>query len=442
MKAADLIDLAGRNLRESWLRNALTTAGITVGVASLVAMLSLGIGLQAMTSKWLMSSGLFDTVFISGADREARPFARRMRPEPSPTGPAHPLDEPARREISRLPGVLEVFPQIRFPTEVTYAGHAEFGMVAGLPSSARQNEAFDDLQGHFFSSPQAEEAILLADLAKQLDPQPASLLGREIVIGYAERQPLGSGGAGGFSVLRRERKLRVVGVSEREPYSGISGMGRAGVFVPISLVESLNLVQPGDLRDFGAAPDPNGRTYTTLTARLASPVEVERVEQAIQKMGFSTVSLLDASRDLRRVFAVIDMFLGIFGSLALAVASLGIVNTLVMAILERRREIAIMKALGASDGDVKSLFFAEAGVMGLIGGALGVALGWIIGRVINFGTGLYLQRQQLPREDVWLVPWWLVGGAIVFAVVVTLVSGLYPAARAAKLDPVQALKYE
>jgi ABC-type antimicrobial peptide transport system permease subunit len=136
------------------------------------------------------------------------------------------------------------------------------------------------------------------------------------------------------------------------------------------------------------------------------------------------------------------MFLGIFGSLALAVASLGIVNTLVMAILERRREIGIMKAVGASDGDVKRLFFAEAGTMGFFGGVAGVTMGWAIGRVINFGTGIYLQQQSLPPEDVWSVPWWLVAGAVGFAIIVSLVSGLYPAARAARLDPVQALRYE
>ena len=113
-----------------------------------------------------------------------------------------------------------------------------------------------------------------------------------------------------------------------------------------------------------------------------------------------------------------------------------------MAILERRREIGIMKAIGASDSDVRSLFFVEAGTMGVMGGALGVAFGWAIGRVINFGTNIYLDRQQLPHENIWAVPWWLVAGAIVFALVVSLVSGLYPAGRAARLDPVQALRYE
>ena len=125
-------------------------------------------------------------------------------------------------------------------------------------------------------------------------------------------------------------------------------------------------------------------------------------------MGFNTFSIVDATRSLRQFFAVLDLFLGIFGSLALAVASIGIVNTLVMAILERRREIGIMKAIGASDADVKGLFFAEAGVMGVFGGIVGVALGWTIGRVINLGTNVYLKRQQFPPEQIWFVPWWLV----------------------------------
>lgn len=117
-------------------------------------------------------------------------------------------------------------------------------------------------------------------------------------------------------------------------------------------------------------------------------------------------------------------------------------NTLVMAILERRREIGIMKAIGASDGDVQKLFFAEAGAMGIIGGIIGVIFGWAIGQIINFGTNIYLKSQSIPPEHFWAVPWWLVAFAIGFAFLVSLISGLYPAGRAARLDPVQALRYE
>jgi len=176
--------------------------------------------------------------------------------------------------------------------------------------------------------------------------------------------------------------------------------------------------------------------------RVANPNQVPAVEEAIKRMGFGAFSIVDATRSMSQFFAVLDVFLGIFGSLALAVASIGIVNTLVMAILERRREIGIMKAVGASDADVRGLFFAEAGAMGLAGGAGGVALGWTIGRLINFGTNIYLQRQHFPPAQIWFVPLWLVLGAIAFSIVVSLLSGLYPAARAARLDPVQALRYE
>ncbi len=80
--------------------------------------------------------------------------------------------------------------------------------------------------------------------------------------------------------------------------------------------------------------------------------------------------------------------------------------------------------------------------MGFAGGILGVAMGWFIGRLITWGTNLYLRRQELPAVDVSSVPWWLVAGAIAFAVAVSLAAGLYPASRAARLNPVEALRYE
>jgi putative ABC transport system permease protein len=443
MKSHDVLDLATRNLRESVLRNSLTTLGIAVGIASLVAMLSLGIGLQNTFSKQFTRAGLFDTIMVT----PKREFSGLGRGPMQPTGAdSRVLDDKARADISRLPNVLEVAPSIRFTTEIRYQDKPGVSTVSGLQPSAAQNDAFENMQGHFFSGPKADEAILQADFAKELNPQPAKLIGQDIVLRYAERQDLNLATAdpetAGFSVLRREHKLRVVGIIDREPYSGIFGLGHGGVFIPVQLAEDLNVMQAGDLRGLTTTADSEGRTYQSLMVRVFSPKEVEQVEEIAKKMGFSAMSMLDYMRNLKRVFAVVDMFLGIFGSLALAVASLGIINTLVMAILERRREIGIMKAIGASDGDIKRLFFAEAGAMGAVGGALGVLLGWLIGRTINFGTTMYLRHQQLPTQDIWLVPWWLVLGAIGFALLVTLVSGLYPAARAARLDPVQALRYE
>ncbi len=436
MKAYDTLELAARNLRESVLRNSLTTIGIGVGVASLVAMLSLGIGLQQMATKRLERSGLFDTVVVTPRMefRGMGPRARQASPDDE-----KPLDQKAREALTKLPHVAEVYPGIRALAEVNYAGKSQYSMIAGLPLSAHERDAFESVQGKFFSGAEAPEAILQKDFATELNPKPETLLGQEIVLKYARRQALGVLPFGGFSVVPTEQKLRVVGIIQDDPEGGFGALGRGRVYIPVQLAEKLGIMQVADMRD---AMRGAGGAYSSLVVRLQDPKYVEQVEAAARKMGFGTFSLLDATRNLRRFFAILDLFLGIFGSLALAVASLGIVNTLVMAILERRREIGIMKAIGAEDGDVRRLFFAEAGCMGLVGGALGVGLGWMIGRVINFGTNVYLQRQQLPAETFWTVPWWLVAAAIGFSICVSLAAGLYPAARAAKLDPVQSLRWE
>jgi putative ABC transport system permease protein len=461
VKIPDLTELALRNLRESLLRNSLTTVGISVGVASLVAMLSLGIGLQQLASRRLVKSGLFDTVVVTSR-RDLRNFGREeQRNGPAP-GESRILDEAARREIEHLPNVLEAYPDIRFITELRYEDKPHLTMIAALPPSAKTNDAFDGMPGRFFSSEAAPEVIIQKTFAEELlgktppagaDETKAAdlsapLLGKEVTMRYAQREtgnpsaedrqnnPQGSA----YSVVSRELKLKIVGISDLDPET-MRGPTRARVFLPIELAESLHVMQSADLREISRATT-DQPVYSSLSVRVKNPTRVQTVEDAIKKLGFTTFSILDATRSLRQFFAVLDLFLGIFGSLALAVASIGIVNTLVMAILERRREIGIMKAIGASDGDVKRLFFAEAGAMGIFGGIAGVALGWAIGQIINFGTNIYLKRQDMPPEHFWAVPWWLVTGAIGFAFVVSLLSGLYPAGRAARLDPVQALRYE
>jgi putative ABC transport system permease protein len=458
MTGYDLLDLAVRNLRQSKLRNGLTTIGISVGVASLVAMLSLGVGLQQLATRRLAGSGLFDTIFVTsrqdfrGFDREDD--AKTAHPEQAPV-----LDEAVRTKITHLPNVTEVEPEIRVMGEVIANGETHFGFVTGLPMSARENEAFENLKGKFFSSDNADEAILLMDFAKELDPNnPAAVIGKDITLRYGERQALAQdpadqapvvGGANnpnmngddyGFSVVRKQQPLRVVGIIDQEPYGGMRTVSRGRIFLPVKTTERLNMAQFTDMRS--SLRGASGKTYMTLTVRVKDPAKVQAVQDAVNQMNFRTFSVLDATKSLRKFFTVLDLFLGIFGSLALAVATLAIINTLVMAVLERRREIGVMKAIGASDQDVKKLFFTEAGAMGFFGGILGIVLGLGIGKAINFGTAIYLIRRQLPAEPVWVMPLWLVGAAIVFSIVVSLMAGLYPASRAARLDPVQTLKYE
>ncbi len=458
MKLRDLTELAGRNLREALLRNSLTTLGIAVGVASLVAMLSLGVGLQELASTRLSKTGLFDAIFVMSRANQ-RAFGGRPQPAADSHEPVRRLDDDARQQLTQLKNVVEVYPEVRFPTEIQFDGKPYMTTVAGIPASARADGSFDGMKGTFFSGPDADEAILQIELAKDLSKTPDSLIGKEIILRYAERQALppepasaagksataigsdGSAFSPGFSIIPREMKLRIIGTVETEPAAGFGGIGRGRLLIPLQIAQKLRIAQPTDLREMlrGSSGKP---TYESLTVRVTGPKAVQGVEDAIKQMGFGTFSILDATKNLQLFFTVFDLLLGIFGSLALTVSSLGIINTLVMAILERRREIGILKALGAADRDVRRLFFAEAGAMGLVGGVFGVALGWLIGRALTFGTNAYLARQQLPPIDLSSVPFWMVGAAIAFSFVVSLAAGIYPAARAARLNPVEALRYE
>ncbi|HSK42698.1 MAG TPA: ABC transporter permease [Candidatus Binatia bacterium] len=481
MRAYDLIELAGRNLREAGLRNSLTTLGIGVGVASLVAMLSLGIGLQKLATRQLGRSGLFDTVVVTARGDSRGPRFAQAAPV---TGQAKPLDDAARHSFEQMANVAEVYPNFSAVGDLKLEGAqnatSHFSVVGTLPQSARVSEAFDDVQGSFFSAPDAQEAIILSDFGRELldvprEPrgseikltadQANQLLGKTLVLKYHKREAGESAPLAGntakkgqrdpddidsaddkdaqdmqsFNLVPKTLKLKIVGIVSSEPNRGFR-QGRTPVFLPLALAEGLDMVQAGEL--WNTLRPSDTKTYVALIVRVGKSKAVSQVEDEIRKQGFSTFSILDASKGITRFFTFLDLFLGIFGSLALAVASLGIVNTLVMAILERRREIGIMKALGASDGDVKRIFFVEAGSMGVLGGALGAGLGWTIGRAINFATNIYLQRQDIKPENFWVVPVWLVAAALGFSVFVSMFAGLYPASRAAKLDPVQALRHD
>jgi len=380
--------------------------------------------------------------------------------------------------------VMEVYPNFSAVADVrleTNKTGNHYTVVGTLPQSARSSEAFDDVQGTFFSASDAPEVIILSDFGRDLldlprEPRGADvkltaeqadqLLGRYVVLRYHKREAGESAPLSGkvlrkkgepdpddiengddaqaeemksFNLVPKQLKLKIVGIVSSEPNRALR-QGRTPVFLPLALAESLEMVQAGEL--WSTLRPSDSKTYVALIVRVDKSKAVAQVEEDIKKQGFNTFSILDASKGITRFFTFLDMFLLIFGSLALAVASLGIVNTLVMAILERRREIGIMKALGASDGDVKRIFFVEAGSMGLLGGGLGVALGWLIGRVINLGTNMYLQRQEMRPENFWYVPLWLVTASLIFSVVVSLFAGLYPASRAARLDPVQALRHD
>src|SRR6266853_1053278 len=151
----------------NFIREFNESLGIAVGVASLVAMLSLGIGLQKLATRRLVSSGLFDTVVVMSR-RDLRGFGHDDERNTATAAESRTLDEPARQEIERLPDVLEAYPDIRFITELRYQDKPHLTMISGIPDSSRSNDAFSGIEGGFFSSESAPEVILQKSFAAEL----------------------------------------------------------------------------------------------------------------------------------------------------------------------------------------------------------------------------------------------------------------------------------
>ena len=455
MIASDTVHLALRNLREAVLRTALTALGVAIGIASLVGMVSFGVALQDQIVGTFLRSGVFDAITVTAAlpaparNRRANP-AQRMRQAiiAATQAPARVrLDDEALKKLAALDKVKEVYPDLRVPVEVTFEEASEFAAARSVPMSARGEGIFQHIGlGRFFASESEASCLLSLDFARRIhDGDAKTLLGKDLTLTYASPAAVGqadpAGLLAGVNITRTAKTFKVVGIVERQAGPPVGAGMFSAVMIPLAIARDMgtyDLTNPQALlRQLSEK-----RTYTTVTVKVARPQDIEEVEKKITDMGFSAFSVADLLKNQRRAFILLDLLLGLVGSIALTVASLGIVNTMVMSILERTREIGVMKAIGASDQDVRWIFLIEAALIGLMGGLFGIALGWGVGRVINAGANYYLRTQGEAAANLFLIPWWLIAGGLAFALLVSLLAGSFPASRAAKLDPIQALRHD
>jgi putative ABC transport system permease protein len=454
MTMGDTIGLALRNLRQAKLRTALTILGVSIGIASLAGMVSLGVGLQDQILGRFTQSGLFDSVTVTstpllggrGGFTARGELRGRGGPGAIPQNSFQRLDDAALKQISALDHVREAYPNLRIPVEMKIDEFSQQVAAVGVPMSSKDEGAFQTLpHGQFFANESDASCMLSLPMAAQIAArEPGALIGKTLTLAYAAASHAGPpDNASGLQIKRVDLECRIVGIVERET-GGLPGVGASpvsGLMIPLGLARSIDAEIVSDpealLRNLS-----DGKSYNSITVKVKQAQFAQDVEDGIRRLGYSVFSVNDALKGAKTAFILLDIVLSLIGSIALAVSSLGIVNTMVMSILERTREIGIMKAIGASDSDVRRIFLIEASVIGLTGGLMGTALGWLVGRVINFGANVYIRSQGGAGGTLFSLPVWLVAGAIAFSIIVSLVAGSYPASRAARLNPIQALRHD
>jgi putative ABC transport system permease protein len=417
MTLADMLRTALENLGRRKVRTVLTSTGVIVGIVTIVTMVSLGVGVQREVRAQFAALGLENVLVRPGEAREQEDFFTQFG-QPQREAPITPETLTAWRE---LPDVESVTAEITLegvatllelpggelsPVRVT--GLSEFPDPFETPATA--------LAGSIDPADQAGAVVIAAGALPQ-GVRAEDLAGRELAI--VLRSPRGES---------QRFPLMVAGVSdldENEVHASAADM---------AAMKSWWHNTPDYLASQG---------YDLVVLRAADVGAAAELVQRFRAEGYRVQSLELILQQANRVFAVINVMLASVGGLALFVASLGIVNTMIMSIYERTREIGTLKAIGASRGDIRGMFMLEAGLIGLLGGAVGIVGGWLLGILLNQVIGWYIERERLPIAATFFVtPWWLALAALGFAALVGVVAGLYPAARAARLDPLVALRYE
>jgi ABC-type lipoprotein release transport system permease subunit len=496
MPLLDILYLSLRNLREAKLRATLTTMGVIVGVAVIVTMVSFGLGLQRNTVERFKALDLFNELTVYGQSvtslamsragqnqngNQANEDGRRPRSGNPNTKPASRiLDEAAVAEIEKIPGVAYVEPVIVFNPFIRSNGRVLTQVVAGASVPNESSRFREFAAGSMISSTDAAEAVITEQCARDFGYENVSdAVGKSLEFlappekKKTEGQDEEDSGASFFGIPLEEddaadagenalvgRSFRIAGVL-KEAKDGQAGgqqgggmrlmLSSAHVFVGLKAARSWTMEYRNPMtevalelaRSQGAIEKEQAEGFISATVRVTDPVALTNVRSRLTELGFQSFSIMDQLEQLRTVFLIINATLGLLGGISLLVASFGIANTMIMSILERTREIGIMKAIGAEDGEIRLIFFVEAAVIGFMGGVIGVLTAWGIAALSNrLAYSYILKPQNASFVDFFYIPAYLWLGAIAFAVLVSILAALYPASRAARIDPVKALRHD
>ncbi len=428
MNAGDAVSMALENLGRRKGRTALTAAGVVVGVASLVLMVSLGLGLQRQVLRLFQTDDALRTLSVTRIKADASK-GRPARFNPfNLGGQLAPITEADLEQMRSIPAVALALPDLNMLLRVAVdladgPQVADFFPVAGVAPQEEGRYREILVAGRLWDSP-SERACLLPTvfLEFRLGVKPKDVVGRKVTFGAVAEE---DGGGSDFSYT-------VAGVFDSERI-GIRGRQ---IFMPLERALELRRAAKGGFSFF---PYKDG-TYASAEVRLVDPRAAAEVKARLKNSGYHVLGASDVIESINLIFLVVEGFMAAIGAIGLVVSLFGIANTMAMAVLERTREIGIMKALGARSRDVGRLFLAEAAAIGAVGGAVGLAGGFIAGKLLDAAARRIF---DIPEwVSLFHVTPWLGGGSVLFSIIVSVLAGTFPARRAARLDPVEALRYE
>ncbi len=432
MKIGDLLVSAFLNLWRRKMRAFLTVLGMVIGVASIVVMVSLGIGIREATIESFAGTGSLTLIRVNS-------WSYVQNANGNGTSRQTELNKKSVAAFKKLAGVKAVMPLIesygmvksgRYVTDMQLLGvdadvAADFGLTLSegvLPKNTGNSNTFEVVLGawtlqNFYNPENYRQAV-----DKDGNPKITLKSRMELTFDYRNIYQNSGGDGSDQTPLGGFYKLKPVGIMSETNND-------FGYYCLMELTQLEKLAKAN--KDFTSFSE--GK-YNTVLVKVNEIEDVKTVKTAIEQMGYGTYSLQDAVEMAEKSTQRVQYLLGAIGGVALLVAAIGIMNTMMMSIFERTKEIGIIKVLGCRIGNIAGLFLAESAYIGLFGGAIGLG--------ISYGISLLLNKFLQDAGMRSIIPPYLALGAVAFSIVVALVAGLYPAVRAMRLSPLAAIRNE
>ncbi len=408
MKSSDLFNLSTRMFKARTSRTLLTVLGMSIGIAAILFLVSFGYGLQKTLLERITTSDSLLSLDIS----ETKSGAVK-------------LDKEMIRGIEAMPGVEEVSPAFQIATQ----GHiddlsADLVTIGSKPSYLKLG-GFKPTSGILFSDNDQAGVVISSSIAQVFGKSVEEIMGKEITFSFfipvvsssnTNQDVNAEQAQADLKRIDSDKKFKIVGV--------IDGQDN---------IVYLNSIALSDL---------NIDRYGQAKVKCKSTAEMTIVRDKILESGLLASSLSDTVDQANQIFRVVQIVLMLFGVIALFVSAIGMFNTMTITLMERTEEIGIMKSIGASDTEISLMFFMESAIMGFLGGISGVTIGWLGGIFFNTIINLVAARFGGEKVSLFYSPLWFVLSIIGFSTVVGFFTGLVPARRASKIDPLDALRYK
>jgi putative ABC transport system permease protein len=392
----DYLKIALRNITHRKLRSWLTAIGIIIGVASVVALISVSMGMQDAIEEQFEMMGT-DTITITPTSFTG----------PTSTAEA-PFDDGDVRVIERVAEIDKVLPMMYGTAKFTFHNQNSYSYLMGVPLDKDASDVWEDIGWE-------------SEIGRF--PEPGK---KEVGLGYlAAKEMFDDEVHLKNTILVNDVKFKVVGIAKEVGNSQDDG----AIYMDVDIAKDI-LGQ---------------ENYNMILAKVKPGNDAEIVADKVQRKlekyrdaeDFNAMTPSEILEQVNDILGIIQLVLVGIAAISLLVGAIGIMNTMYTSVLERTKEIGIMKAIGASNRAVMLIFLAEAGILGLVGGTVGTVLGMIMGKGVEIAAGT---SGLIPLKVA--ISWPLILGAISFAFLIGALSGTLPALGAAKLKPVDALRHE